>query len=565
MSAPALAPGHIVGGKYTLRRTLGRRLHVATYHAITAPSRDVALKMFDPALAQNPELAARLRRTLEDANRLPASLALPVIETGVDAASGAPFVATELSVTPSLAELVHLCPLAGDELVAFVRSLAGAVDALHARGVFHLALSPGNVFVGAAPRFDVRFADIGPRIVVTPEDERWMAPEQGTQPSGACDVYAVALVTLFAALGAALEDRSDGALRTPATAAARQVGTALDARLDAPLARALSRDPTRRYRTATELATAIAGALSGAAVAPPSATIPAPPPVSAPPRVVRAPSIPPPLPPQPPRRSLPPPLPPDLASPIDPIKPSASDVPLPPPLPAPPPLPPPEPAWPEQAPLAMRPTEPAWVEAAPFAPAPQTGSPFVSDAANNASIPPIPGLSGPRRSKLPLVLGIALPVVAIGIVGAVLALRGAKPVAIKAAASASAVAVAPASVASKAAEPAAAAATTPAATTPDPPPNVAKTEDAGTSATEGKLTVTCKPACTTISVDGEEASSFPLAVGAGTHTVVAIRNAGMQQRHVTVRPGQSETLTVVWGATPAPAKKNCGKFLKRCD
>jgi hypothetical protein len=192
---------------------------------------------------------------------------------------------TELSVTPSLAELVQLCPLAPNEVVSFLRNLAAALDAAHSRGGAHLSLSPDNVFVGAPPRFEVRIADLGARwlLGVAGIDVQWAAPELTARPHMACDVFTAALLTLFAATGVMLQGRSEAVLRTPATSLARETGSLVDPRWEEPLARALCIDPAQRYGKVSELAAAVAQAFG---------VPPAEPSIPLMPRLASAPSLP---------------------------------------------------------------------------------------------------------------------------------------------------------------------------------------------------------------------------------------------------------------------------------
>ncbi len=81
MTVPELVAGQIVAGRFSIRRALGRTADTATWHAVTMPSRDVALRMFDPALAERLDVLDHLRRLTIETNALPPSVALRAIET----------------------------------------------------------------------------------------------------------------------------------------------------------------------------------------------------------------------------------------------------------------------------------------------------------------------------------------------------------------------------------------------------------------------------------------------------------------------------------------------------
>lgn len=156
MTAPDLAPGTVVGGRYTVATRIGGGARSTTYRASNGDASEVALKVYDPALP--PGMLDSLRLAGEGAAAVTAA-ALAPLDAGVDPATGAPFAVQELSARPSLAQLVELCPLAPADAVALVRSLARALAPLHERGVAHGALAPTNVFVGPPPACEVRLSD----------------------------------------------------------------------------------------------------------------------------------------------------------------------------------------------------------------------------------------------------------------------------------------------------------------------------------------------------------------------------------------------------------------------
>ena len=156
MSVPDLAPGTVVGGRYTVASRIGRGAMSTTYRASNGDASEVALKVYDPSMPAG--TLDSMRRAGEAAAAI-TSAALAPLDAGVDPESGAPFAVQELSARPSLAQLVELCPLAPADAVALARSLARALGPLHERGVAHGALAPGNVFVGPPPACEVRLSD----------------------------------------------------------------------------------------------------------------------------------------------------------------------------------------------------------------------------------------------------------------------------------------------------------------------------------------------------------------------------------------------------------------------
>ena len=187
MSAPDLAPGTVVGGRYTVASRIGRGAMSTTYRASNGDASEVALKVYDPSMPAG--TLDSLRRAGEAAAAI-TSAALAPLDAGVDPESGAPFAVQELSARPSLAQLVELCPLVPADAVALARSLARALAPLHERGVAHGALAPGNVFVGPPPACEVRLSDFAaPR------------QEQDASAAVAIDVEGAARVVSFALTG----------------------------------------------------------------------------------------------------------------------------------------------------------------------------------------------------------------------------------------------------------------------------------------------------------------------------------------------------------------------------
>ncbi|TDD48267.1 hypothetical protein E1286_15965, partial [Nonomuraea terrae] len=123
-----------------------------------------------------------------------------VVAVGVD--GGVPYVVSEFVDGPDLRRAVELHgPYTGDELVALAGALASALDALHAAGLAHRGLNPGNVLLAPG----------GPKVIELglPAGETvggaytYLAPEvvTGQEAEAAADVFAWGAVVLFAATG----------------------------------------------------------------------------------------------------------------------------------------------------------------------------------------------------------------------------------------------------------------------------------------------------------------------------------------------------------------------------
>jgi serine/threonine protein kinase len=293
VSAPKLAIGHIVAGKYAIHSLLLHGGPTATYHAITAPNRDVALKLYDPALSQFPTVTTTLQRYQTTTDKLPGHLVIPILERGEDPGTGAPYTVTDYYATPSLAQLVELCPLSTTEMLAVIRNLTRILDLAHRAGMSHLSLKPTNLFVGPGPANEVRVCDFGMSLVrkALPDPTLaglfvpWLAPEQTKDtatPGTAADVFASALLGFYAVTGksywrscagSAVDvsawEREIAGDRVSVVERAAELGVSLPPELRGPFARALALQPSERFTRAGEFADALAVAL-GEPAAPPA-------------------------------------------------------------------------------------------------------------------------------------------------------------------------------------------------------------------------------------------------------------------------------------------------------
>lgn len=143
-----LEEGHVLDGRYRLVTRIGRGGFGDVWRAVEllhdgTPLRDVALKILTPQFA-SPDWA-------EEAKLL-ASFSHPSLVTiyaaGLIESIGAPFVAMELLIGETLADLLKVQKqLPWRVALRYARRVAVALDVIHPRGVVHLDLKPANVFV----------------------------------------------------------------------------------------------------------------------------------------------------------------------------------------------------------------------------------------------------------------------------------------------------------------------------------------------------------------------------------------------------------------------------------
>ncbi|WP_406195049.1 serine/threonine protein kinase [Kitasatospora sp. NBC_01560] len=204
-----------VGG-YRLRARLGAGGMGRVYLAHTPGGRPVALKVVRPELAEDPEFRHRFAQEVASARRIHGLYTAQVVDAGTDAAT--PWLATTFVPGPSLQQVVHRHgPLPERTALLLLAGIAEALQAIHAAGVVHRDLKPGNVLIAAdGPRvidFGIaRAADASPLTgtglrIGSPG---YMAPEQvvGGGATPATDVFA--LGALIAYVGSGTPPFGDG-------------------------------------------------------------------------------------------------------------------------------------------------------------------------------------------------------------------------------------------------------------------------------------------------------------------------------------------------------------------
>ncbi|MGW3044321.1 serine/threonine-protein kinase [Kitasatospora sp. NPDC001159] len=207
-------PGEV--GGYRLCARLGAGGMGRVYLAYTLGGRPVALKVVRPELAEDPEFRHRFAQEVASARRIHSLYTAQVVDAGTDAAS--PWLATTFVPGPSLDRVVQRHgPLPERTVLLLLAGVAEALQAIHAAGVVHRDLKPGNVLVAAdGPRvidFGIaRAADASPLTgtglrIGSPG---FMAPEQalGQPATPATDVFA--LGALIAFIGSGVSPFGDG-------------------------------------------------------------------------------------------------------------------------------------------------------------------------------------------------------------------------------------------------------------------------------------------------------------------------------------------------------------------
>lgn len=273
-----IAPGSVLAG-FQVEGLVGRGGMGIVYRATQLSlSRQVALKIVNPAFAVDELLRERFLREAQLAASIDHPHVLPVYEAGE--AEGTLFLAMRLIEGPSLAELLRAeDTLSPERAVRLATQLAQALQAAHEAGLLHRDVKPQNVLLsGSGESQHAYLCDFGlaRRLAagsLTREGSflgtaAYAAPEQirGDRLDARADLYALACLLYECLSGKPPFVHEDElalcwAHLHDAPPAPGSVSLTL-ARFDAFFARALAKDPGERFPSASAFAEAARAALA---------------------------------------------------------------------------------------------------------------------------------------------------------------------------------------------------------------------------------------------------------------------------------------------------------------
>ncbi len=179
------------------------------YLARDPEQRSVAVKILRPAVAGDPNARRRLAREVETMRRVRSPFVAEVLDT--DVTSETPYIVTRYVPGRTLDEVVtQEGPLSGARLIRVAAGLADALAAIHAAGVVHRDLKPGNVMLmngdpvvidfGIAQALDSTRLTMTGMFMGTPG---YLSPEviEGQNSTSFSDVHAWGATVAFAATG----------------------------------------------------------------------------------------------------------------------------------------------------------------------------------------------------------------------------------------------------------------------------------------------------------------------------------------------------------------------------
>jgi predicted Ser/Thr protein kinase len=196
-------------GRYRLTEKIGEGGMGVVYLGTGPDGRQVAVKVLGPAVASDPNARRRLAREVDTMRRVRNRFVAEVVDA--DVAGGAPYIVTRFVPGQTLEEIVRANgPLRGAALDSLAEGLAEALAAIHAAGVVHRDLKPGNVMLSDGHPVVIDFG-----IAHVPDSTRltktglvmgtpgYLAPEviEGGTASGASDVHSWGATVAYAATG----------------------------------------------------------------------------------------------------------------------------------------------------------------------------------------------------------------------------------------------------------------------------------------------------------------------------------------------------------------------------
>jgi tetratricopeptide (TPR) repeat protein len=218
-SARHLAPGTVIGDRYEVRGEVGQGNHTVYRVFDREVKREIALKLLD-AERETPGALSRLRREV----RVTRDAESPRLVRIFDIATSkeGTYLTMELVEGSSLRDLLRTGPLSVGEAAGIAVQLFEGLAVLHALGVVHRDVKPGNILL--APSGAVKLSDFGLARRLDGETRitrtegivgtlDYLSPEQalGKEALPASDLYAAGLV-LFEMLAGHLPNEATSPL-----------------------------------------------------------------------------------------------------------------------------------------------------------------------------------------------------------------------------------------------------------------------------------------------------------------------------------------------------------------
>jgi serine/threonine protein kinase len=241
-------------GAYRLVQRLGEGGMGVVHLGLDPHGRAVAIKVLRAHIAYDPDARARLNREVATLSRVRHPLVAEVLDADVD--GDQPFVVTRYVPGLTLdAEVRERGPMPPGHLVQLGRGLSSALEAIHAAGVVHRDLKPGNVLMldGDPVVIDFGIAHVADDVRLTMTGlvmgtPGYLSPEliNGSAVTAATDWWGWAATLAFAASGESPFGTGPANLVIDRVRRGSPELAGVDPRLRPLLLAALSADPDRR-------------------------------------------------------------------------------------------------------------------------------------------------------------------------------------------------------------------------------------------------------------------------------------------------------------------------------
>ena len=277
MPVQEIPPGTTIGA-FRVEGLLGRGGMATVYRAVqTRLDRPVALKVLNPALAENESLFERFKIEGINAARLDHTNIVPIYEAGED--EGYAFLAMKLIDGESFSAVIARHRVLGpDDTIRILTDVARALDYAHGRGFVHRDVKPANVLIDRAQSvFLSDFGlskDMGARGITSTGQwmgtAEYMAPEQATGRAidFRADLYALGCVAFECVTGDVPYpgENALGVMMAHTNADIPDASTrnrSLPAAVDRVIRRAIAKDADDRYPAALAFVDSLAAAVAG--------------------------------------------------------------------------------------------------------------------------------------------------------------------------------------------------------------------------------------------------------------------------------------------------------------
>jgi serine/threonine protein kinase len=191
-------PGDSVG-PYKIVRTIGRGRMGVVFEGVADGGEPVAVKVVTTELSQDEVFVRRFQREVAAAQKISHPNVVPVLDAGEE--GGLPYLVQALIAGGSLHDrLVKDGALDLATTIRMLRGPAEGIDALHASGLVHRDIKPGNILLDGETAYVTDFGlakDSQASNLTRPGQALgsldYMAPEQirGEDVSAATDIYAL--------------------------------------------------------------------------------------------------------------------------------------------------------------------------------------------------------------------------------------------------------------------------------------------------------------------------------------------------------------------------------------